>query len=120
MARAYEASDDDLAGRLLTALEAGGDPRGEQSAALLVVREGGGYGGGNDRLVNLRVDDHPEPKRELAPIRDLHTLYFGETKPEDVVAVEGERSGKRWQRSSDAWAISKGATPVTTMPCWMP
>jgi uncharacterized Ntn-hydrolase superfamily protein len=43
------------------------------------VREGGGYGGGNDRLVDLRVDDHPEPIKELARIRDLHTLYFGET-----------------------------------------
>ena len=94
MASAYEASDDDLAGRLLAALEAGqeagGDPRGKQSAALLVVREGGGYGGGNDRLVDLRVDDHPEPIKELARIRDLHTLYFGETKPEDIVAVDGE------------------------------
>jgi len=94
MASAYETSDDDLAGRLLAALEAGqeagGDPRGKQSAALLVVREGGGYGGGNDRLVDLRVDDHPEPIKELARIRDLHTLYFGETEPEDVVAVEGD------------------------------
>jgi uncharacterized Ntn-hydrolase superfamily protein len=93
MAGAYEAGDGDLAGRLLAALDAGqaagGDPRGKQSAALLVVREGGGYGGGNDRLVDLRVDDHPEPIRELARIRDLHTLYFGETKPGDVVAVEG-------------------------------
>jgi uncharacterized Ntn-hydrolase superfamily protein len=60
-------------------------------AALLVVREGGGYGGSNDRLADLRVDDdHPEPIRELARIRDLHTLYFGETKMEDVVAVEGD------------------------------
>jgi uncharacterized Ntn-hydrolase superfamily protein len=94
MASAYKASDDDLAARLLAALEAGqeagGDPRGKQSAALLVVREGGGYGGDNDRLVDLRVDDHPEPIRELARIRDLHTLCFGETKPEDVVAVEGD------------------------------
>jgi len=94
MASAYETSDDDLAGRLLAALEAGqeagGDPRGKQSAALLVVREGSGYGGGNDRLVDLRVDDHPEPIKELARIRDLHSLYFGETKPEDVVAVEGD------------------------------
>jgi uncharacterized Ntn-hydrolase superfamily protein len=93
MASAYETSDDDLAGRLLAALEAGqaagGDPRGKQSAALLVVREDGGYGGGNDRLVDLRVDDHPEPIRELARIRDLHTLYFGETRPEDIAAVEG-------------------------------
>src|SRR5215203_2849737 len=94
MASAYETSDDDLAGRLLAALEAGqeagGDPRGKQSAALLVVREGGGYGGGNDRLVDLRVDDHPEPIRELIRIRGLHTLYFGETRPDDVIAVDGD------------------------------
>jgi uncharacterized Ntn-hydrolase superfamily protein len=82
----------DLAGRLLAALDAGqaagGDSRGKQSGALLVVKEGGGYGGNNDRLLDLRVDDHPEPIRELIRIRELHTLYFGET--EDVVAVDGE------------------------------
>ena len=94
MAVAYEETEDDLAARLLSALDAGqaagGDSRGKQSAALLVVREGGGYGGDNDRVVDLRVDDHPEPIRELIRIRDLHTLYFGETRPEDVVAVDGD------------------------------
>jgi len=94
MAKAFESADDDLAGRLLRALDAGqaagGDSRGKQSAALLVVKEGGGYGGNNDRLLDLRVDDHPEPIRELIRIRALHTLYFGETRPEDVVAVDGE------------------------------
>jgi uncharacterized Ntn-hydrolase superfamily protein len=94
MARTFEGTPGDLAGRLLAALDAGqqagGDSRGRQSAALLVVREGGGYGGDNDRVVDLRVDDHPDPIRELIRIRGLHTLYFGETKPEDVVAIEGE------------------------------
>jgi uncharacterized Ntn-hydrolase superfamily protein len=94
LAKTFEDTPGDLAGRLLTALEAGqsagGDSRGKQSAALLVVREGGGYGGDNDRVVDLRVDDHPEPIRELTRIRDLHTLYFGETKPDDVVAVDGD------------------------------
>ena len=94
MSRAYEETRGDLAARLLSALDAGqaagGDSRGKQSAALLVVREGGGYGGDNDRVVDLRVDDHPDPIRELMRIRDLHTLYFGETRAEDVVAVEGE------------------------------
>ena len=93
MARTYEETGGDLAARLLSALDAGqaagGDSRGKQSAALLVVREGGGYGGDNDRVVDLRVDDHPDPIRELFRIRDLHTLYFGETKPEDVVIVDG-------------------------------
>ena len=92
MAATFEGTSGDLAGRLLAALDAGqaagGDSRGKQSAALLVVREGGGYGGDNDRLVDLRVDDHPEPVSELIRLRALHTLYFGET--EDVVAVEGE------------------------------
>jgi len=92
MARAYEETDGDLATRLLSALDAGqaagGDSRGKQSAALLVVREGGGYGGDNDRVVDLRVDDHPDPIEELIRIRELHTLYFGETMPEDIVAVD--------------------------------
>jgi uncharacterized Ntn-hydrolase superfamily protein len=92
MARTFEATAGDLAGRLLAALDAGqaagGDSRGKQSAALLVVREGGGYGGDNDRVLDLRVDDHPEPIRELIRLRSLHTLYFGET--EDVVAVDGD------------------------------
>ncbi len=94
MARTYEETSGDLAARLLSALDAGqaagGDSRGKQSAALLVVREGGGYGGDNDRVVDLRVDDHPDPIKELIRIRDLHTLYFGETMPEDVVAVDGD------------------------------
>ncbi len=93
MAKTFEATAGDLAERLLAALdagqEAGGDSRGKQSAALLVVREGGGYGGDNDRVVDLRVDDHPEPIRELIRLRGLHTLYFGETRAEDVLAVEG-------------------------------
>jgi uncharacterized Ntn-hydrolase superfamily protein len=94
MATAYEETHGDLATRLLEALDAGqgagGDSRGKQSAALLVVRKGGGYGGDNDRVVDLRVDDHPEPIRELIRIRDLHTLYFGETSPDDVIAVDGD------------------------------
>ena len=57
---------------------------------LLVVREAGGYSGDNDRVIDLRVDDHPDPIKELIRIRVLHTLYFGETGPEDVVAVDGD------------------------------
>ena len=94
LASIYEETQGDLATRLLSALDAGqaagGDLRGKQSAALLVVREGGGYGGDNDRVVDLRVDDHPDPIRELVRIRDLHTLYFGETRAQDVVGVDGD------------------------------
>lgn len=69
MAAAFETTDGDLATRLVTALAAGqaagGDARGRQSAAVLVVREGAGYMGANDRLVDLHVEDHPTPIKEL-------------------------------------------------------
>jgi uncharacterized Ntn-hydrolase superfamily protein len=69
MAAAYGAATGDLPGRLLASLvageAAGGDSRGKQSAALLVMKEGAGFGGRNDRMVDLRVDDHPEPVGEL-------------------------------------------------------
>lgn len=70
LARVFAETEGDLCDRLLAALlagdAAGGDRRGRQSAALLVVREGGGYEGRNDRYIDLRVDDHPEAPRELA------------------------------------------------------
>jgi uncharacterized Ntn-hydrolase superfamily protein len=69
MAGAFTVTEGDLCDRLLAALvagdQAGGDRRGRQSAALLVVREGGGYEGGNDRYVDLRVDDHPDAITEM-------------------------------------------------------
>lgn len=88
----YEASTGPLANRLAGALlagdRAGGDRRGRQSAALLVVSEAGGYGGGSDVLVDLRVDDHPDPVPELLRLLELHHLYFG--KPEQVLPLTGE------------------------------
>jgi uncharacterized Ntn-hydrolase superfamily protein len=70
LARAFTATDGDLCDRLLAALiagdTAGGDRRGRQSAALLVVRDRGGYEGRNDRYIDLRVDDHVDPIVELA------------------------------------------------------
>ena len=94
MARTFSEAKGSLAERLLAALdagqEAGGDSRGQQSAALLVVKEAGGYGGYNDRYIDLRVDDHPEPIKELIRIYGLQQLYFAKSKPENVVAIEGE------------------------------
>jgi uncharacterized Ntn-hydrolase superfamily protein len=76
MAEAFRASGGELVDRLLAALEAGdasgGDRRGKQSAALLVVRAAGGYGGRNDRYIDLRVDDHEDPVTEL---RRVFTVY---------------------------------------------
>jgi uncharacterized Ntn-hydrolase superfamily protein len=70
LARAFTETEGDLCDRLLAGLlagdAAGGDRRGRQSAALLVVRKGGGYEGRNDRYIDLRVDDHPGAPHELA------------------------------------------------------
>lgn len=94
MAAAFESQIGDLAERLLAALtagdRAGGDRRGRQSAALLVVREGGGYGGGTDKTVELRVDDHAAPVGELARLLDLHRLYFPRPDELDFIPVDAQ------------------------------
>lgn len=92
MSRTFTGSEGELAARLLAALEAGdtagGDSRGRQSAALYVVREGGGYGGGIDRSVDLRVEDHGAPIDELKRLFAMHKLLF--PRPEDLnfIAVD--------------------------------
>ncbi|WP_376793726.1 DUF1028 domain-containing protein [Thermogemmatispora sp.] len=92
MARAFEETPGLLCDRLLAALaagqEAGGDSRGQQSAALLVVREKGGYGGFNDRFIDLRVDDHPRPIEELARLLRLHKLYLFPPDPSDILPID--------------------------------
>jgi uncharacterized Ntn-hydrolase superfamily protein len=94
MAESFEHSHGELADRLVTALaagqKAGGDRRGQQSAAVVVVRAKGGYGGYNDRYLDLRVDDDPRPIRRLQQLLDLHHLYFGGTLPEDWLKIEGK------------------------------
>jgi len=94
MARTFEESEGELSDRLAAALEAGqeagGDSRGRQSAALLVVREKGGYRGFNDRYLDLRVDDHSRPIQELKRLLELHKLYFFKSKPEDLLPLEGK------------------------------
>ncbi len=67
---------------------AGGDRRGRESAALLVVREGGGYGGYNDRWIDLRVDDHPDPIGELGRLLTLHRLYFDRPTADELLPVD--------------------------------
>ncbi|MFQ5986853.1 MAG: DUF1028 domain-containing protein [Thermoplasmata archaeon] len=94
MAAAYEGMEADLPERLLAALEAGqgagGDRRGQQSAALLVVRKGGSYGGFTDRYIDLRVDDHPAPIAELGRVFQIYDLtLLQEEDPDDVVRLEG-------------------------------
>src|SRR5690625_4553850 len=94
MIDSFENTKGKLAKRLLTALNAGqaagGDKRGMQSAAIYVVKEKGGYLEANDRFIDLRVDEHPDPINELIRIYKLHQLYFAGPKDEDVLTVEGE------------------------------
>jgi uncharacterized Ntn-hydrolase superfamily protein len=82
MAEAFEKAEGPLAERLTAALAAGeaagGDKRGKQSAALLVVRDKGGYSGLNDRYIDLRVDDHAGPVEELRRLLKLHRQTGGE------------------------------------------
>jgi uncharacterized Ntn-hydrolase superfamily protein len=81
-----------LGRRLLSALRAGdlagGDRRGRQSAALLVVRDGAGYGGLDDVAVDLRVDDHPDPCTELGRLLDLHRLYLTASTDDEKVPLD--------------------------------
>ncbi len=92
MAMTFESTDGPLAERLLTALAAGqaagGDSRGQQSAALLVVRAQGGYAGFNDRYLDLRVDDHATPIDELRRLLTLHSLYFTRPRAQDVLPLD--------------------------------
>ncbi|MGZ4291327.1 MAG: DUF1028 domain-containing protein [Gaiellaceae bacterium] len=83
-----------LAERLLECLAAaqaaGGDRRGQQSAALLIVERDGGYAGLSDTLVDLRVDNHATPVAELARLHAMHSLLFGKTPRRDWLEVGDE------------------------------
>jgi len=116
LAETFEASQDrPLAERLLEALAAaqaaGGDSRGQQSAALLVVERNGGYAGLSDVLVDVRVDDHEQPIGELRRIYELHQQLFGRTPERFWLPLEGdlrdevdERLGRLGFDSLEAWA----------------
>ena len=92
LASAFQQSQGHLADRLIAALRAGqaagGDRRGKQSAALYIAKPGGGYAGFNDRYIDLRVDDHPDPIEELARILELHKLYYFRAEPQDVLTID--------------------------------
>jgi uncharacterized Ntn-hydrolase superfamily protein len=103
LARTFEdTAGDSLARRLLACLDAaqaaGGDRRGQQSAALLVVRKDAGYMATNDLLVDLRVDDHERPIEELRRIFELHDLLFGETPREEWLEVDEQLAAELRER----------------------
>ncbi|GAB4575476.1 MAG: DUF1028 domain-containing protein [Anaerolineae bacterium] len=92
MAETFLSTSGELADRLMAALlagdTAGGDSRGKQSAGILVVRPNGGYGGDNDRYLDLRVDDDPEPVKRLQSLVSMHHVFFGESRPEDLLLID--------------------------------
>ncbi len=95
MAQTYEGLSGSLMHRLYQALlagdRAGGDRRGRQSAAIYIVKPQGGYGGFNDRWIDYRVDDHPDPVFRLGELLELHELYFGESPIEERVQLAGQQ-----------------------------
>ena len=116
LATTFEANSQlPLAERLIECLAAaqaaGGDRRGQQSAALLVVQKDGGYAGLSDTLVDLRVDDHERPIEELGRIYRIQHRLFGTSPREDWLPLEGElrtevdeRLGQLGYDSLEAWA----------------
>ena len=94
IAETFEQAQGTLAERLLDCLDAaqaaGGDRRGQQSAALLVVERDGGYAGLSNEVVDLRVDEHERPLEELRRIYFMHQAIFGKTPADEWLDVDEE------------------------------
>jgi uncharacterized Ntn-hydrolase superfamily protein len=102
IADTFESARGTLAERLLNCLDAaqaaGGDRRGQQSAALLVVERGGGYAGLSHEVVDLRVDEHERPLEELRRIYVLHQAIFGKTPAEEWLDVDDQLAAELRER----------------------
>jgi uncharacterized Ntn-hydrolase superfamily protein len=115
LAETFESSSGPLVERLLDALDAaqaaGGDSRGQQSAALLIVEADAGYAGLSDVSVDLRVDDHERPLEELRRLYRLLQALFGTTPRSEWLAVDdalraevAERLGRLGYERLEDWA----------------
>jgi uncharacterized Ntn-hydrolase superfamily protein len=115
MAKAFETGKGELAERLLAALEAGdaagGDSRGRQSAAILVVRPGGGYGGWDDRYLDIRVDDDPQPIKGLRRMMETGLTMAALNRASglrmqgklDQAVAAMEKAVERYPKSGECW-----------------
>lgn len=95
MSKAFENAKGDLVEKLFEALEAadaaGGDKRGRESAAILIVQERGAYDGGTDNYIDIRVDEHPDPINELHKVFSIYDLcILNRDDPKDIVRIENE------------------------------
>ena len=94
MVDAFEDTSGDLVEKFFAALEAGqkngGDRRGKESAAILIVKNEGAYDGGTDRYIDIRVDEHSEPIKELKKVFEIYDMsLLKRDDPEDIVKLEG-------------------------------
>jgi len=95
MSEAFKSTTGDLIERFFAALEAaqekGGDKRGREAAAILIVKEKGAYDGGTDRYIDIRVDEHPTPIRELKKVFEIYDMcILLRDNPKDIIKLEGE------------------------------
>jgi uncharacterized Ntn-hydrolase superfamily protein len=119
MAEAFEKAGGDLADRLLAALEAGqvagGDVRGRQSAAILIVKgeSTGRPWAGADRVFDLRVEDHPEPLQELRRLMRLQRAYNHANRGDELMAVNKvDEALAQYSRAAEV------APEVLELPFW--
>ena len=117
MAAAYERASGDLAERLLQALEAGeragGDIRGRQSAAILIVKAQSSGKPWQDRVMDLRVEDHPDPLKELRRLVRLRRAYNLEDQGDNFIA------DKKPEQALEAYAqAAKLAPEIVELQFW--
>jgi uncharacterized Ntn-hydrolase superfamily protein len=103
---------------LAAAEAAGGDRRGRESAALYIVRAEGGYGGGNDRLIDLRVDQHDDPVPELARVLQMHRLYLDRPAVEDLLPLDEALAGEVRSLLEGVGAAPGGRFSGVYQPMW--
>ncbi len=113
MVSAFHQTKGHLADRLVAALRAGqaagGDKRGQQSAALYIAKPGGGYAGFNDRYVDLRVDDNPRPIEELARILEIHKLYYFKPLPDEILPIDDKLGAQLAELLTKARELPQGS-----------
>jgi len=95
MSRVFKETQGDLIERLFSALKAGqdqgGDKRGRESAAILIVKEKGAYDGLTDRYIDIRVDEHPQPIKELRKVFEIYDMcLLKRDDPKDIIKLEGD------------------------------
>ncbi len=92
LAKTFQETPGSLSDKLVAALvaggKAGGDRRGEQSAALLVKRAGAGYDGTTDDYIDISIYDHPTPLKELERLYALHKLFFFRSTADNLVTID--------------------------------